>query len=100
MTAHPKPVRVKNQKLMTEYHSLECIICGQQATPAHIKGRGARGDDVRHNMAPLCGGHHTEQGTCGMTTFSVRYAKFKEWLLNNGWQFCEVALKWRHYGGT
>ncbi len=81
---------------MNSYHSNEkCIICGRDATAAHIQGRGAGGDDVKSNMAPLCGGHHTEQGTCGMTTFSVRYPIFSKWLINNGWELNTFLNKWR-----
>jgi hypothetical protein len=96
MSFFKKP-RIQNKKLMKEYHSKECIICGKPATPAHIKGRGAFGDDVPENMAPLCGIHHTEQGQCGMTTFSRIRPTFKQWLLDNGWEFEEHLNKWRQY---
>ena len=82
-----KPARVKNKKLMTSYHTEQtCLLCWNPATPAHIKGRGAMGDDVPENMAPLCGLHHSMQGSLGMTTFSKRFPKFREWLLANGFE--------------
>lgn len=81
---------------MTSYHTTkECVVCGNAATPAHIKGRGAFGDDVPDNMAPLCGRHHTEQGSAGMTTFSKRHPGFRAWLLNHKWEFNEFLQKWR-----
>ncbi len=96
-----KVPRIKNKKLMNSYHSTEeCVICGLSATPAHIKGVGAGGDDVKQNMAPLCGKHHTEQGSTGMKSFANKYKSFKEWLLNNGWQFDEFIQKWRLYRGA
>ena len=80
---------------MKEYHERICLLCSRPATPAHIKGRGAGGDDFQDNIAPLCGIHHTEQGTIGMTTFSKKYSAFKNWLLSNGWEFNDLLQKWR-----
>lgn len=96
---YPKPKRIENKKLMTSYHTEQtCLLCSNPATPAHIKGRGAFGDDVSENMAPLCGIHHTEQGQIGMTTFADKYQIFKKWLLDSGWEFNSFLNKWRHAG--
>jgi hypothetical protein len=91
-----KPKRLKDKKLMKSYHLDEtCLLCSATATPAHIKGQGAGGHDTADNIAPLCGIHHTEQGACGMTTFSERYPKFAEWLKSNGWELNTFLNKWR-----
>lgn len=82
---------------MTSYHNKDCIICGNKATPAHIKGRGAFGDDLADNMIPLCGGHHTEQGQCGFNTFVDRYPIVRVWLIQRGWEFDDFIKKWRKY---
>lgn len=97
MPSNFKKIRIKDKKLMRAYHDEQCILCANPATPAHIKGRGAFGDDVESNMAPLCGQHHTTQGLRGMNTFANENPKFKEWLINNGWQFDEFVKKWRQY---
>ncbi len=93
-----KQKRVIDKKLMKSYHTdKECVICGKAATPAHIKGHGAFGNQTPENLAPLCGEHHTEQGQCGMTTFADRYQPFRMWLFDNGWEFDQVVKKWRRY---
>lgn len=81
---------------MRAYHDKQCILCPNAATPAHIKGRGAHGDDVKKNICRLCGIHHTEQGAIGMTTFSKKYPVFHQWLVENGWVFNDFMGKWQH----
>lgn len=91
-----KQKRIINKKLMKSYHTDKtCLLCANPATPAHIKGHGAFGNQTSENLAPLCGIHHTEQGAIGMTTFSKKHLKFKSWLLANGWEFNEFLNKWR-----
>lgn len=94
----PKPTRKRDKKLRTSYHTdMTCLLCTNAATPAHIKGFGAFGDDTKDNMAPLCGVHHTIQGQMGMTTFASKHPAFKEWLIDKGWILDEFLQKWRKY---
>ena len=52
-----------------------CVICGHPGCdPAHLKSRGAAGDDVG-NVVPLCRKHHTEQHAMGWPAFRFVYAR-------------------------
>ena len=87
--------RVKNKILRRSYHDKTCILCKNPATHAHIKSRGSCGDYVETNIAALCGQHHTEHGSIGMTTFANKHGVFKMWLIDNGWIYNDFMGKWR-----
>jgi len=44
----------------------------RRSDPAHIKSRGAGGDDIG-NTIPLCQRHHREQHDIGITSFAEKY---------------------------
>jgi hypothetical protein len=49
-----------------------CVLCGNSAEPAHVKSRGAGGDDIG-NTVPLCRTHHREQHDTGIQSFARKY---------------------------
>lgn len=50
-----------------------CLVCcGRPAEAAHVRSRGAGGDD-RGNLVPLCHQHHAEQHRIGIRSFADRY---------------------------
>lgn len=71
-----------------------CVVCGSFPTePAHIKSRGAGGDDAIDNLMSLCRRCHSEQHTIGWITFSKKYCAVKESLLQKGWTVNEQFKK-------
>lgn len=56
--------------------TLPCLLgnqaCFGSVVAAHVKTRGAGGDDVG-NALPLCRDHHDEQHRIGIQTFQARY---------------------------
>jgi hypothetical protein len=81
MTAVPKPQRIVDRKLLAEVRQAPCCIrdCMERAEPAHIKSRGAGGDDTPENVSPICHGHHMEQHTLGWPEFRRRHPEAKSW---------------------
>jgi Putative HNHc nuclease len=72
-----------------------CHICGTtKADPHHVKSKKSGGHDIERNLVPLCRKHHSEVHTIGLVTFADKYERFKDWLVNNGWQFDEFLKKW------
>lgn len=73
--------RIVDNKLLDEVRRAYCCVngCGRKAQAAHIKSRGAGGDDVSGNVAPLCWLHHSEQHTLGWPRFLQRYPEVRSW---------------------
>lgn len=72
-----------------------CLSCGRFLVDLHhVKTQGAGGNDENYNLMPLCREHHTEVHTIGLNSFSERYIKVYQWLINNGWEFFELTGKW------
>ena len=85
-----KQNRVVNRSLLDSFHEKKCLVCGvPSCDPAHVKSRGARGDDVPENVMPLCRVHHDEQGH-GIVTFVLKYPKVLEYLQLRGWEVIEI----------
>ena len=74
-----KHKRKTNPSLLRAVSREPCCIdgCSYRAQAAHIKSRGAMGDDVATNLAPLCWLHHTEQHTLGWPRFRNRHPEVK-----------------------
>lgn len=68
----------------------------------HIKSIGAGGTDDEFNIAPLCHNHHTLGKNAihkiGIITFSEKFPEFKKYLLEMGWEECNVTKKFYHRG--
>ena len=86
MTLTPmKSRRIKSRELLDEIKSSPCVVCGAGSDPAHIKSRGAGGDDVADNLLALCRRHHSEQHALGWSGFVGKYPAV-EWILDGkGW---------------
>jgi len=77
-----KPRRIFDPELLAEIRKAKCCIAGccHQAEPAHIKSRGAGGDDIPENLVPLCTWHHTgEQHVIGWRKFREKHPEVKTW---------------------
>lgn len=86
--ACPKRSAVKDPAMLAEIRSQPCVVCG--ATPsdaAHIKSRGAGGDDTADNLMPLCREHHRIQHADGWPAFAFCYSSVQFELLDKGWGF-------------
>jgi len=46
--------------------------CWGAIQPAHVKSRGAGGQDIS-NIVPLCTAHHSEQHNAGIKSFQLKY---------------------------
>lgn len=86
----PKKKRIKNRKVLDEASSAPCIICFAKADPAHIRSRGAGGDDENSNLLALCRAHHTEQHAIGFVRFTEKHPKVLKALQARGWEIVEL----------
>jgi len=90
----PKPERIKDRKLLTRYHNMECIICNKHGCdPAHVRSRAAGGPDKKWNLVPLCREHHTEQHKRGWIDMMLRYFRLRLLMEAMGWRHCLVTDK-------
>jgi hypothetical protein len=85
---NPKVLRKKDRKVLDEIKNEPCSVCGRESDPAHIKTRGAGGNDVHDNIIPLCREHHTEQGW-GWHRFIKRHPNVGALLKQKGWKLVE-----------
>lgn len=85
----PKTKRKVNRKLLDTFHTMKCLICGLPCDPAHVKSRGAGGDDTVENVLNLCRKHHSEQ-SIGIVTFVLKYPVVKFRLEQLGWQIIDL----------
>ena len=93
-----KKYRIQDTKLMDFVRMQPCVISGAPGPndPSHVKSRGSHGDDVEWNICPLAHKYHQELHKIGAVTFANKYPRYRQWLLDNGWQFDEVLQKWVH----
>jgi len=77
-----KPKRIIDKKLIKHLKDNPCNICGKPGPSDvhHLTTRGAGGNDTLENLLVLCRKHHVEIHQVGLTKFSWKYPKFKEWL--------------------
>ena len=91
---------IENKELLASYRAKRCAKCGSnQLTVAHhVRSKGAAGDDVDHNLMPLCFQPcHGEVHQMGLVRFALVYPHVKKWLINNGWEYVPHLNKWRRY---
>lgn len=82
-------MRIKDPAMLAEIRSQACVACGANppSDPAHIKSRGAGGDDTADNLLPLCRPCHRIQHQYGWYEFAVVYDSVRYELLDKGWDF-------------
>lgn len=92
-----KEKRVKNNGLLNLIRALPCWICKYppRSEAHHVHSRGAGGGDLFNMVIPLCTFHHREIHNIGTNSMAEKYNKFKEWLINHHWYYCEVRKTWR-----
>lgn len=87
MPAHPKPIRVKNRKLLDSYHDRSCLACGyHRSDPCHIKTLKSGGPDAEFNIVPMCRQHHVEQHKIGWDSMRRKYPRLDTHMALMGWQ--------------
>lgn len=87
--------------LYTRVDETACLICGLPNCPEHhIKSRGSGGGEQPWNKVRLCVKHHTGPMVSihwkGINTFAEDNEIFKEYLISNGWEYCETNERWFH----
>lgn len=82
-----KPKRIVDQDVLQKYREARCLVCGVSSEPAHVRSRGAGGDDVDYNILALCREHHSQSHAIGWPKFCNRYPKVYDELIKNGWIF-------------
>ena len=68
-------VRIVDKNLLSEVRTMSCVVCGHPppSDAAHIKSRGAGGDDTALNVLPLCRSCHRIQHFLGFKRMVERY---------------------------
>lgn len=93
---HLKTLRAKNTDLI-EFIKKECpcVICARQPVDAHhVKSKKSGGDDIVHNLMPLCRNHHQELHKKGLSFMADRYNGVLIWLQAANWTYDDYLLKW------
>lgn len=78
--------RIRDPKLLAEITGSNCVICGKVSDAAHIKSRGAGGDDVPTNLIALCRWHHQLQHAIGWARFVLGWPVVGDELKKRGWE--------------
>lgn len=88
--------QIKDPELIEMVKARPCAACGKHgpSDPDHIRTRGAGGDDLYHNVWPLCRKHHTERHKIGLTTFVARYPLTQAALIERGWMYDNYLERW------
>lgn len=68
-----------------------CVVCGNKSDAAHIKSRGAGGDDTGDNLISLCRVHHSLQHHMGWRRFGELHPTVMLVLMLKGWQVCSLG---------
>lgn len=82
-----KPKRIVCKKTIAKYRGVTCQACGKanSSNPAHIKSRGAGGDDTDNNLLALCFNCHRAQHDYGWSYFLNEHPKLRIILKQKGW---------------
>lgn len=88
-----KTKRIVDVKLLLSTREKGCLSCGRKpCDAAHIRSRGAGGDDVFDNIIPLCRTHHVEQHKIGWVKFLKKY-ELESIFSAMGWTIQGLKLK-------
>lgn len=88
--------RIEDRCLLDTYHDMSCMVCNRRGDVVahHLVSRKSYGPDVKENLIPLCVEHHNEIHFIGRTTFAYKYPLVKVFLMDNGWEYCDMFKKW------
>lgn len=87
--------RIHDPKVLADVRGQPCVVCGKPSDPAHIKSRGAGGDDTHDNVLPLCRSHHIKQHALGWNRFCTMFPRAGIELFRRGWRVVEEFGVWR-----
>lgn len=81
-----KSKRIVNKKLIRQLKETKrCIICNIILPDMHhVTSVGAGGDDVVHNLMPLCRIHHVKIHTIGIKRMCDHHPEVRRWLEDHG----------------
>lgn len=76
-----------------------CICCGHNGSfypldREHTKTRGSGGDDSESNVTIMCRRCHQMKNNKGIDWLANKFPTYKAWLLDKGWEFCDIKKKW------
>lgn len=83
-------MRIKSQQALSKVRGSSCVVCSKPSDPAHIKSRGAGGDDIPDNLIALCRQHHSEQHQRGWVRFAEENINLLVALEAKGWVIEEL----------
>lgn len=96
--------RTVNKKLLDQSRSWACVIDGTiDGTAAHhVQSVGSRGPDIVDNLMPLNRRWHVGNGDrekqcvhkIGLRQFAEDHPEVRRWLLDHGWEFCDIFKRW------
>ena len=91
----PKPRRLVSESAKKKVRRLACVCCHRPppSDAAHIKSRGAGGDDVTHNLLPLCRVCHSAQHRRGWVWMIETYQTLRNAIKELGWRIEESKLR-------
>lgn len=73
MTAHPKPVIVRDPQFLDWIRQRRCVITGRHGVDAcHVRNRRMYGDAA--NVVPMVRAVHQEQHRSGVKSFQVKHS--------------------------
>jgi len=90
-----KRKRVVNKELLDDIRNLPCLHCNRVPShPHHVRSVGSGGGDILSNLMPLCTEAHTRIHMTGMCAAANKYPKIKRWLIDMGWTYDAILLRW------
>jgi hypothetical protein len=86
--------RIVDQEVLEFFRSSPCEACGRppRSDPAHIRSRGAGGDDTYENIISLCRLDHCRQHKIGWVKFSKLNYSVERALRLRGWEIVNNKL--------
>lgn len=88
----PKPKRKVDKDILAQVRKRPCYACNKPSTKdspnqaAHVRSRGASGDDTEDNLLSLCLWCHHFQHTKGWRAFLEKYPFLRQRLAQMGWR--------------
>lgn len=86
------------RQFFSQFRWMPCTACASsgETIAHHVHTKKARPDlkfDPR-NLMPLCVFHHHDIHLLGMNAMVEEYIEIQSWLIENGWEYCQISDKW------